>query len=315
MDNENLTNAECLNTISMYLSFSFDIMNSFDKIKQSVGSFFSPEEKKEVVDDLAKTLLDDPDSLDVEFLNKTHPSFLKFNFSQEDLAFLQSVTDKLVQQPSIETLQKELSQIDQSRGDLGGIMAILFSRIVTKNNKIKELNKERLNVHNLMNNHSIIGSMRWKGEITDEDIPFLEEASEALMKDPSPENFERISQSIPKNKLRVGYTLTYIYGELNHLNTTYPIIIRSLRHYHPSFKNLSEEDTATLENVLKNFESNKNNYEDDELMTKMQLEAINSVPQEREDLRNAIVLLFYAVMFDGSFVFWRDSWNYKDQND
>lgn len=116
------------------------------------------------------------------------------------------------------------------------------------------LNQERkhpeLDIRKILTTNPIAMDYYGSNRITEEDIPFLEEAKDSLTKDYSIENFEKISMQIPKNRLDIGWILSFIYAQLNLLNTRDPIVIRSLRHYHPNFKNLSAHDVETLEQVL-----------------------------------------------------------------
>ncbi len=141
--------------------------------------------------------------------------------------------------------------------------------------------------------------------IKEDEIPFLQNAKDLLCLDHSIENFEKISMTIPKKRLDLGRMLSYIYAQLNNLDTQCPIVISSLHHYHPNFMNLSENDLWLLEKVLELFENNEDS-------TEILLKGISMVPKERQDIRDAVVLLFYAVMFDGILIFKRDISTYKD---
>lgn len=166
-------------------------------------------------------------------------------------------------------------------------------------------NYPELDILNIIKSNPVAMNYYNLKSIKEDEIPFLQNAKDLLSLDHSLENFEKISMTIPKKRLDLGRILSYIYAQLNNLDTRCPIVISSLHHYHPNFMNLSENDLWLLEEVLELFENNEDS-------TEILLKGISMVPKERQDMRDAVVLLFYAVMFDGIFIFKRDISTYKD---
>lgn len=166
-------------------------------------------------------------------------------------------------------------------------------------------NYPELDILNIIKSNPVAMNYYNLKSIKEDEIPFLQNAKDLLSLDHSLENFEKISMTIPKKRLDLGRMLSYIYAQLNNLDTRCPIVISSLHHYHPNFMNLSENDLWLLEEVLELFENNEDS-------TEILLKGISMVPKERQDMRDAVVLLFYAVMFDGIFIFKRDISTYKD---
>ena len=166
-------------------------------------------------------------------------------------------------------------------------------------------NYPELDILNIIKSNPVAMNYYNLKSIKEDEIPFLQNAKDLLSLDHSLENFEKISMTIPKKRLDLGRMLSYIYAQLNNLDTRCPIVISSLHHYHPNFMNLSENDLWLIEEVLELFENNEDS-------TEILLKGISMVPKERQDMRDAVVLLFYAVMFDGIFIFKRDISTYKD---
>lgn len=103
-------------------------------------------------------------------------------------------------------------------------------------------NYPELDILNIIKSNPVAMNYYNLKSIKEDEIPFLQNAKDLLSLDHSLENFEKISMTIPKKRLDLGRMLSYIYAQLNNLDTRCPIVISSLHHYHPNFMNLSEND-------------------------------------------------------------------------
>ncbi len=74
--------------------------------------------------------------MDLAYLQKTHPVFVKYEFSDADMEYLESVKDQLVKDPSLSSLQKVISELSEDRTDLTEVITvILFGKALEASTK------------------------------------------------------------------------------------------------------------------------------------------------------------------------------------
>lgn len=76
------------------------------------------------------------DSLDLNYLNQTHLSFMKYNFSVDDLNYLETVKERFLHDSSLENMLKVFSDITtDNQAYLVQAMATIYERASRINSK------------------------------------------------------------------------------------------------------------------------------------------------------------------------------------
>lgn len=112
-------------------------MNTFNALSEAKKPSESIENKVDKSQDLAQVLSDqwnaqpenDENSLDLDYLQKNHPSFVKYEFNSSDMEYLENIKGIFLENSDFATLQKIIWEIPQERTDLAEAIMFIYTRV------------------------------------------------------------------------------------------------------------------------------------------------------------------------------------------
>ena len=90
---------------------------------------------QELVWVLTDNTLPKEDSIDLAYLNATHPIFIDHEFSDSDMEYLENVKNDFLNDATFNNLQKVIGELNLDRADLAEAILLIYNKVIDPNSR------------------------------------------------------------------------------------------------------------------------------------------------------------------------------------